>query len=646
MNLSYVNMWNGLYTYSKTIQDQKTNSIKNLVRIQLDDSGSGKLYIPDLTVKSKTYNNVEFNINLKDNKYIYGDNTNTGSIKIEIGGILLYTGDTNRIGITLAVTINNKNYTISGNPRGNKLLNNLSIKLSGVTQGLYPDITPWIDDSGSGGGGRHPGDDSGSGGGGRHPGDDSGSGGGGRHPGDDSGSGGGGRHPGDDSGSGGGGRHPGDDSGSGGGGRHPGDDSGGGDIIPPVPIPGILPPSPPSPPQPQPLPSRIPFNPFPHGKKNPTAKEIMNLVKKNHIPGQKSNPNYCPPLFPYAFGDKQYGQGDRCCIGKPYKNESSGIYECDSEGSCYGENCGNNSKQCNEPPCHNNPNVIYGTECPMKYPYPYNGSHGQMGSGIWGGDGFFCCSTDPGPNNICPLGDRAACPQPQCRKNTSSVRLLKNEESIISSQKINNNMQIDQTVITMFNNHGIPINTKLKSVYNSPAVQYITFSTKPISAKYSTKYLITKMNINSASNNFVQLTTSKKNIIQISNKYKNYIGKIVGKPLYMTPTIDDMTTCKSNNTPLYPIGDSLGRDFPSEWQQMGEQKIDDSFIAQNVNSSDLTDDVLNKRFPYIIYKNPETNKLYYYDKSREPIKFSTISEAKTSCSGFMDPTTPYFSTMW
>ena len=61
-------MWNGLYTYSKTVQDQKTNSIKNLVRIQLEDNGNGHIYIPNLPFKSKTYNDVELNIKLDGDK--------------------------------------------------------------------------------------------------------------------------------------------------------------------------------------------------------------------------------------------------------------------------------------------------------------------------------------------------------------------------------------------------------------------------------------------------------------------------------------------------------------------------------------------------------------------------------------------------
>ena len=142
--------------------------------------------------------------------------------------------------------------------------------------------------------------------------------------------------------------------------------------------------------------------------------------------------------------------------------KKTGKYECDSEGSCYGNNCGGNSEQCSSPPCTNNKNVAYGNECPYDYPYPMDSYIKQPNGSIkWGGPGSFCCAVDPGENNICPAGKKATCAIPKCYKNTSSFRYLKNEDSIICSQKISNLMQVAKNasnkVVTLENSSGIPI---------------------------------------------------------------------------------------------------------------------------------------------------------------------------------------------
>ena len=643
MDLNYVNMWNGLYTYSKTVQDQKTNSIKNLVRIQLEDNGNGHIYIPNLPFKSKTYNDVELNIKLDGDNHIYGSGK-SDDITIDVGGILMYSGESDKVAVKLAVTVDKKDLIISGNPRGKKLLNNLSIKLSGVTQGLYPDVTPWIDDSGSGSE-VYPWEDSGSGSE--------------VYPGEDSG-GGSEVYPEEDSG-GGNIRPP----------LPPGPyrpdsedmDSGGGNIIPPyIPSPNIYPPGsesetpeipiPNIKPPPQVIPTKPtkPTNNLPSRPsripKNPSAKQIMNLVKKNLIPGQGSNLNECSVLFPYAYGGTNFNEGDHCCVGKPYKNKKTGKYECDSEGSCYGNNCGGNSEQCSSPPCTNNKNVAYGNECPFDYPYPMDSYIKQPNGSIkWGGPGSFCCAVDPGENNICPAGKKATCAIPKCYKNTSSFRYLKNEDSIICSQKISNLMQVTKNasnkVVTLENSSGIPISSKVGKIYDNKAIQYITFSTKKLS-DYSTSLFINKYDDTTINNGFLKLTGGKVTI-QIHKQFKNYIGNIKNKNLWLTPTVDNMTTCKDNG-PLYPISDmnAFGRDFMWEWVQMGSQTIDDAFVAEYVASGPLTEDIVNAPMPYTIYQHTDENNnknFYFYSKKKEPVQYNTIEQAKETCSGFASPNT-------
>ena len=59
MPLEYRNMWNGLYTYNQTVEDSNTNTVKNVVRVQVNQDNTGKVSIPVLPIdKSTVYNNI------------------------------------------------------------------------------------------------------------------------------------------------------------------------------------------------------------------------------------------------------------------------------------------------------------------------------------------------------------------------------------------------------------------------------------------------------------------------------------------------------------------------------------------------------------------------------------------------------------
>ena len=112
-----------------------------------------------------------------------------------------------------------------------------------------------------------------------------------------------------------------------------------------------------------------------------------------------------------------------------------------------------------------------------------------------------------------------------------------------------------------------------------------------------------------------------------------------------------MTTCKSNNKPLYTVSaNSYGRDFKWEWEQMGSQTIDPQFVLTNLNmggsingkpgpvsgNNNTLNDIINKNSPYIIYKATTSDQLYYYDKTKIPIDCSTPTSCHDTCSGYTD----------
>ena len=58
--------------------------------------------------------------------------------------------------------------------------------------------------------------------------------------------------------------------------------------------------------------------------------------------------------------------------------------------------------------------------------------------------------------------------------------------------------------------------------------------------------------------------------------YFNYLNGIrKNSKIYITPTAEDLSTCESNNKPLYEVSpQSYGRNFSWEWEQMGGKYID------------------------------------------------------------------------
>lgn len=730
--INYKSMWNGLYTYKDTKQDKKTNSINNLVRIEVDDTGKGTASIPQLNLRGKKFKDITFNINTIRDKHILGHNDKN---KLKIGGILLYTGSNNRVGLTLVVNLGNKADNISGNPRGKKLLNNVSIKISGLSKGQYPDIacvkrgdcpTPTPDPSpdnncvntkygccpdgtprknskdtcgikpkppkgsclrskyGCCPDGKTP----------RKSANDKcgikptppksdcadskyGCCPDGKTP----------RKNSKDTC----GTKP--SKGSclkskfgccpdGKTARISANDKCGGDgpnipgVVPVVPvnpygpntpiIPGIDPLKPLKPSsgggnKPHNKPSNKPHDVIPDKPSKPphqlTPQEIMDLIEGNTIPGDYYNKNHCPPGYPYAFGTENWGEGSRCCIGKPIME--NGIYKCDAPGACHGLGCKGNSIGCETTKCYNNKTVASGSMCPIDFPYPFSYAMGNnTGGEMWGGDGFFCCADDPGVNGDCPSNKRAVCPYPKCRINNAGVNVIKKAKSVICSQKIIglNNLKI----FTDFNTKGISYNITNMTKEEAKQYQYITFSTQPLYKKskdgknmsISTKLYVKSKTI---TNNFVVLKTKSGDIINIDRKFNNYIPQKNSFPLSITLTINDLTTCKSNDKPLYPlIGDALKlrgqKVWHDEWASMGSKFIPrNDFMINNLNNGPdgLTKDILDGNPPYDLYKESSSNTLYFYDKSNVPIDCSTYDNCKKTCSGYTITSkghhNPYFS---
>lgn len=733
-NINYKSMWNGLYTYKYTKQD-KTNSINNLVRIEVDDTGKGTASIPLLNLRGKKFKDITFNINTVRDKHILGHNDKN---KLKIGGILLYTGSSNRVGLTLVVNLGKKADNISGNPRGKKLLNNVSIKISGLSKGQYPDIacvkkgdcpspspdnncvntiygccpdgtprknskdtcgiipkppkgsclrskygccpdgktlrksandtcgikpTPSKGDCVDSKYGCCPDGKTSR-----------------KNSKDTCGT----KPP---KGSclksnfgccpdGKTRRRSANDKCGGDGPNIPGVDP----LVPINPfdpntpiIPGIDPLKPLKPsggggnkPHYNPVPPYKPLHPASNIPSKPhhqlTPQEIMDLIEGNTISGDSYNKNHCPPGYPYAFGTENWGEGSGCCIGKPIME--NGIYQCDAPGACHGLGCKGNSKGCETTKCYNNKTVASGSMCPIDFPYPFSYAMGNnTGGEMWGGDGFFCCTDDPGVNGDCPSNKRAACPYPKCRINNAGVNVIKKAKSVICSQKIIglNNLQI----FTDFNNQGIQYNMAKD---DAKQYQYITFSTQPLykklkidpNNKNKNMSISTKLHVKSKTitNDFVVLKTKSGEIINIERKFNNYIPQKKSFPLSLTLTINDLTTCKSNDKPVYPlVGDALKlrgqKVWHDEWASMGSQSIPSKdFIINNLNNGPdgLTKDILDGNPPYDLYSDSSTNPptLYFYDKSNVPIECSTYDNCKKTCSGYTITSkgehTPYFST--
>ena len=56
--INYYTMWNGLYTYIETKEGKNKNSLNNLIRIELDESGKGKMALPKLKIGNKRYKDI------------------------------------------------------------------------------------------------------------------------------------------------------------------------------------------------------------------------------------------------------------------------------------------------------------------------------------------------------------------------------------------------------------------------------------------------------------------------------------------------------------------------------------------------------------------------------------------------------------
>ena len=428
-------------------------------------------------------------------------------------------------------------------------------------------------------------------------------------------------------------------------------------------------------------PTPTPPNPTPPGPSRPnfpiipgfnpshsTPADINVQIDKNKINGNSSINNQCPPKYPYAYDTKIQGIGTRCCVGKPMApNTSGGNYTCDIEGACRGT-CAKNSKPCPNPDssgfCMNNSSITKQNLCPASNPYPMTYYIASMTGERWGGKNHFCCKTDPGPNNDCNPENIAACPQPQCRKNEEAIqgKDMNFVNSVICSQQIDNFRQLNPhnpQLYNKLNSDGFSIDAGKFHLYNT--VQYVTYTKMALISKSSpsTEYLLQKTPTNPIKNNKKIILKLRKKLgnresitVNIDAEFFNYLkGLKAGSSIFITPTSTDMTTCKSNNKPLYAVSsNSYGRDFSWEWQQMGSQTVDPQFVLTNLNmggsingkpgpvsgNNNTLNEIINKNSPYIIYKATTSDQLYYYDKTKIPVDCSTPTSCQDTCSGYTD----------
>jgi len=304
--------------------------------------------------------------------------------------------------------------------------------------------------------------------------------------------------------------------------------------------------------------------------------------------------------------------------------------------------------------------------CPDSNPYPmtyYPAKMADKNIKKWGGRGYFCCKTDPGPNNDCNTHDIAVCPQPECRKNEEAIQGKDMDfvNSVICSQSISNFRQInphETKIYNELNSDGFVIDSDKFHLYNT--VQYVTYSKSKSKSKsnHSTEYLLqNKLKDPITNNGRIKLKLKKNGTgetinVNIKSEFFNYIkGLSTHGSIFITPTSTDMTICKSNDKPLYTVSDiSYGRDFRWEWRQMGAQTIDPNFVLDNLNLGGSIDgktsssqgnnktlnDIISKNSPYIIYKSTTSDQLYYYDKTTKPIDCSTPTSCQDTCSGYTD----------
>ena len=739
--INYYTMWNGLYTYIETKEGKNKNSLNNLIRIELDESGKGKMALPKLKIGNKRYKDIIFNIKTLQNSFIYGKNNDE---TIKIGGIILYTGDNNKIALTLAVNLKNAYEKISGNPRGNKLLNNLSIKISGLSKGQYPNIAnltceeegncsdmncssskygccpdgitpkkskndkckkrPKIINCSKTKFGCCPNSNKVR-----------------KSAKDNCNT---GKTKGcavseygccPDS------EIPRKSSNDNCRGIYPikplkpnVPDTPSKPNIPDTPskpnvpdtpskqnvpiIPGINPivPLEPSGGEPhapkkcndpkgcnKPIPYK-PANKCLHDPKYCTPQDILNIIEGNNIQGNPSKDNYCPPLYPYAYGSDKYGEGPQCCIGKPIYNSSLKQFDCHSPGACHGKGCGGNSKTCpTADKCFSNQIVNSGSVCPVNFPYPFTYEIGQnnRNNEVWGGDGFFCCASDPGPNGNCDKGDMSVCPYPQCRPNTAGIEEVEAIKTIICSQEIKNKGQLLQNLSIAYTDEN-PNGIKLDFIQSIDKnhYKYITYSRSSLQIKnkkgvdsiktqkiISYPFKVGNITIKKGTSSngktngsivsgFIEIQLKKGPVINIDQRYQNYIGintlnpsksPIIHKNLWITLTMNDLTTCKSNDKPLYLIPNPtnyLNRDWKNEWIKMGSKSIPNpQFVINNINRSKdgLTQKILSGNPPYDILKDSD-NSYYFYDKSSTAIDCSTPEKCRETCSGYNSNNQPYF----
>lgn len=628
--------YSGLYTYIHTTKSD--TKIKNLVRVDLDTGTKNILKFPYLMIGDKKYKNLVIHLDPPKGNLISGYNKKHN---IKIGGVF-YVDKDKKVGLQLALNMDKINKMVSANP--DKILKNISIKVSSLSKGDKPSPSPGPSPSPSPGPGKK-------------------------------------RYS----------CNP--DTG-----RCYLDPNGkyktkkeciSNCKINPVPVgpedpidpedPGswspIIPINPPVPPTPDPKPigpdpddPDKPNNPIPSvDPNNLTPQDILNQIEKNQINGNNNLNNQCPPMYPYAYGSTIEGQGPKCCIGKPMQPlTEGGIYTCgDDDGSC-GGTCAGMTVDCKEGQnCINHQNVTNHNMCPIDHPYPFTyylaKNAGEKGKPLqrWGGRGYFCCKTDPGPNNECGSNDIVTCPRPECRQNDIGISDIEFVNSILCSQKINNFKQIPSNnplVKTTLNPDGLMIDTSKYDKFSS--LQYITYSKKPLlnkdSKSQSSEYIL--QNTPKKNNNKILLKLKEnfglKNKISfyIDDLYFNYLkGLRKNSKIYITPTAEDLSTCESNNKPLYEVSpQSYGRNFSWEWEQMGGKYIDPIFIKNNINlggsfdgktssekgNNNTLQSIIDRNSPYIIYKNTQSDQLYYYDMTKNPIDCSTPENCSKTCSGY------------